>query len=87
MKIDKGNRLQWSAVFAFAGLIAAVFVLNKVKGRQVLKARRILSARRIAYQGRVNPIARRKWDEMSGKSRYSRDFLSGRTMGAHLHVA
>jgi enhancing lycopene biosynthesis protein 2 len=85
MKIK--NKLQWSAVLAFAGLIAAVAVINRMKGKQVFRARRVLNARRRAYHGRVNPFSRREWDRMSGTSRYSRDFLSGRTMGTHPHLA
>ena len=95
------NKLQWSAVLAFAGLIAGVAILNKVKGRKVMISRRAMNARDFAMQRRLNTLAkskttnglffdprlRRRFDEASGTSRYSRDFLSGRTMGAHLHVA
>lgn len=81
------NKLQWSAVAAFAGLIVIIMIVNKAKGRQVMKARKVLSARSWAHQKMVNPIARAQMDRLSGTTRYSRDFLSGRSMGAHPHIA
>jgi len=35
----------------------------------------------------LNPAWRRQWDTMSGSSRFSRDMLQGRKLGAHLHQA
>ena len=87
------------AIIVFAVMIVAILVVNRVKGRQVLRARAIRRARRAgvrnayrsvplyAYKGIANPNWRRQWDQMSGSSRFSRDGLQGRKMGMHLHTA
>lgn len=43
--------------------------------------------KRSAPADNLNPAWRRQWDTMSGSSRFSKDMLQGRRLGAHVHQA
>ena len=85
------------AVIAFAAMIAILMIISKYKGRQVLRARAMMAKRNnIASPARraVPPRAlagtrawRRRWDQISGSSQYSRGMTQGRKLGLHIHMS
>ena len=96
--MPKDTFLPLSAVVAFFAMVALLMVIKKTTGRTYIGYQsRALTAprrrRRRVRKGRAVPAIasgsgwRRRWDQMSGSSTYSTDFLQGRKMGAHFTVA
>jgi hypothetical protein len=87
------------AVVAFAAMIAILMIVSKYKGKQVLRARammrqarraNIASPARRAVPSRAlagTRAWRRRWDQISGSSQYSRGMTQGRKLGLHIHMS
>lgn len=96
--MPKDTFLPLSAVFAFVAMIAVLVIVKRTTGKTFIG----YSARRKAMQsirgkgfGRRVPSRaligtgqwHRRWDQMSGSSRYSKGMLHGRKMGHHISLA